>query len=267
MGPTFHSMQLGINNDGDIDVKITLANDCVIAFRRNKLISVSIYFARMFSRDDFKESVSNVVNLSHLSSEALKFVLDAAITQGNSSVQFCKNIIDKIESSIINKAGEYISNHEWEDDYTTILQVVDYLQITGVTDTDLNRIYQAVEIYKSPEVLREEFKKQDWVSHDSPFCIISIPNSKKKREWRFWVLYVLCLDMMPIENIHLEPTIIVQALVPFGDAIAIRRELVEYGLMEREGDGSAYWRPPYTISLIYNQLHKQDTGTFQRRII
>jgi hypothetical protein len=35
-----------------------------------------------------------------------------------------------------------------------------------------------------------------------------------------------------------------------GGAVALRRELIEYGLLQRQGDGSVYWRPPYTVQQI-----------------
>lgn len=37
-------------------------------------------------------------------------------------------------------------------------------------------------------------------------------------------------------------------IVSGGESVSLRRELIEYGLLQREGDGSAYWRPLYTIS-------------------
>jgi hypothetical protein len=251
-------------NANEVEVSIILENGGEMKFRKHDLMHVSEYFASMFSRNDFEESISNQVNFAHLNQEAIHFVLDSLITYGNTSTIFCSKLIDRMESK---RSLNYECINKWEDDYTTILHVADYLQVNGVSGKDFDLINQTVEVLKHPEIVREECKKQGWASSDSPFRITCIPHNKKKREWRFWVFYVLCIDMMPIANERVEPSVIAQTLIPLGDAIAIRRELVEYGLIQREGDGSAYWRPSYTLPLIYNQLQQQDSRTFQRRII
>ena len=102
-----------------------------------------------------------------------------------------------------------------------------------------------------PQGIRLECARQRWItSSDKEFRVIVIPFSKRTRHYRIWVCLALCMQLLPNPCTILDQTDFTAMLEPYsGDvgAVALRRELVEYGLVSRMGDGSAYWRPSYTF--------------------
>jgi hypothetical protein len=172
----------------------------------------------------------------------------------------------------------------WEtEDSAALVQALDYLQIEEChrSSTDytngacknhdgelLECTIQAIHILHDPSIVRQEYIEQGWIvvrtlsssssnAAATHYYFHQIPVGKKKRSWRFWVCYFLCLDIMPQQGERMDQMSFTSRLENIngsGGAVALRRELIEYGLMEREGDGSAYWRPPYTISLLRDRI-------------
>jgi hypothetical protein len=118
-------------------------------------------------------------------------------------------------------------------------EAADYLQIHN---EQLDVTLQALHIV-------QDCVEQGWVSFTKPRHVLQLPISKKNRAWRLWVCYVLCLELLPHPETHVDQPTFTQMLQKItGDAVALRRELIEYGLVLREGDGSSYWRPHYSVS-------------------
>jgi hypothetical protein len=149
-----------------------------------------------------------------------------------------------------------------QEHVASLVQVVDYLQITGTRQggaaimdgggeycTDL----QVIRILNCPDIIRSECAAVGLVDSETG-GIHKIPVGKKQKIWRFWVCYLLCQDIMPVEDIHMDQSTFTERLGPVGEscggAVALRRDLIEYGLIEREGDGSSYWRPVYTATML-----------------
>lgn len=150
-----------------------------------------------------------------------------------------------------------------QEHVASLVQVVDYLQITGTRGggdgimdggggeycTDL----QVIRILNCPDLIRSECAAVGLVDPETGE-IQKIPVGKKKKIWRFWICFLLCLDIMPDDGVRMDQSIFTERLGPVGEscggAVALRRDLIEYGLIEREGDGSAYWRPVYTATML-----------------
>jgi hypothetical protein len=153
-----------------------------------------------------------------------------------------------------------------QEHVASLVQVVDYLQITGTHDRggdggdgimDGGGEYcidlQVIRILNCPDMIRSECAAVGLVDPET-WGIHKIPVGKKKKFWRFWVCFLLCLEIMPDEGVLMEQSTFTERLGPVGEscggAVALRRDLIEYGLIEREGDGSAYWRPVYTATML-----------------
>jgi hypothetical protein len=147
----------------------------------------------------------------------------------------------------------------------SLIQVVDYLQITGtwvgngggdgIMDgggeycIDL----QVIRVLNCPDIIRSECVAVGLVRRETGE-IRKVPVGKKNKFRRFWVCFLLCMDIMPDEGALMDQSTFTERLGPVGEscggAVALRRDLIEYGLIEREGDGSAYWRPVYTATML-----------------
>lgn len=239
----------------------------------NVLIQASRYFCVMLDGGVsgngccFAESLSRRIELQHLDHQAVHAILDylhdAAATSSNTPTEF------KLWPNFLG----------WEtEDSAALVQALDYLQIEEYCSGDNNNAcnheklldctIQAVHILHDPSIVRQECIAQRWIdvvrttrssstNTATTFYFRQIPVGKKKRSWRFWVCYFLCLDVMPQQGERMDQMSFTDRLENIegsGGAVALRRELIEYGLMEREGDGSAYWRPPYTISLLRDRI-------------
>ena len=159
----------------------------------------------------------------------------------------------------------------WQtEDGESIDQVFDYLQVCEDNDHSTKEVTKkdnhqeedewtlsAIRILRNPyHYLREDCIVEGWIDGSSG-TILSLPVGKKKRSWRFWVCYLLCLNVFPQPNVRIDQLQFTEKLGGVdhaGGPVALRRELVEYGLIQREGDGSAYWRPPYTVQMVRQWL-------------
>jgi hypothetical protein len=133
------------------------------------------------------------------------------------------------------------------DDTRLIAEAFDYLQVA-----ECDTIVQALQILHCPGGVRSEFVRQGWFDEET-WRVLAIPSSRKTRHWRFWVCFLLCLQLMPEVGQPMDQVAFTEMLKPYGgdaDAITLRREMVEYGLISRVGDGSEYWRPLYTSRMM-----------------
>jgi hypothetical protein len=142
----------------------------------------------------------------------------------------------------------------WEsEDGARIEEAFDYLQVNDDDSDDPsdNLTLSAIQIFREVSTIRRQCRAQGWIYQESE-AVCALPEGKKKRAWRFWVCYLLCLDILPIANERIDQQEFTQKLKGVegaGGPVVLRRELVEYELIQREGDGSAYWRPNYTITM------------------
>lgn len=145
----------------------------------------------------------------------------------------------------------------WQgDDGAGLEQTFDYLQFYDNEKGTEESTLQAIQILHNPASIEEECISQGWI-HETTGSIQSLPEGKKKRAWRFWVCYCLCLAILPETNNRIDQLEFTEKLSQVkgaGGPVALRRELVEYDLIEREGDGSAYWRPNYTVAMMRRWL-------------
>lgn len=113
--------------------------------------------------------------------------------------------------------------------------------------------------------MQNECLKQGYIMME-PQRVVSLPTGKKKRVARFWVCCFLCLELFPDVGTPMDQQELTERLAQFtegmAEAVELRREFIEAGLLEREGDGSAYWRPIYSA----NMLEKWTRGGARRVI-
>jgi hypothetical protein len=142
---------------------------------------------------------------------------------------------------------------EWERDGISLLHVLDYFQMMDKHDDKAT--LSSIRILYQPQIIEEELVNQGYVTPEGN--VVALPVGKKKRSWRFWTCFVLCRRLLPTENQQVDQVTFTATLSQAclgEDPIALRRELVEYGLISREGDGSAYWRPTYTVPMVRQWL-------------
>lgn len=137
---------------------------------------------------------------------------------------------------------------DWQaDDVRLIAEAFDYLQVV-----ESDAIVQALQVLHGPGGVRSECVRQGWFDEEN-WIVLVIPSTRKTRHWRFWVCFLLCLQLMPDAGRPNGQVAFTEMLKPYAadeDAITLRRELVEYGLISRVGDGSEYWRPVYTSRMM-----------------
>jgi hypothetical protein len=140
----------------------------------------------------------------------------------------------------------------WEsEDGARIEEAFDYLQVNDDSDQSDDLTLSAIQIFREVSTIRKECLAQGWMDQETN-AICALPEGKKKRAWRLWVCYLLCLNILPMAKERIDQQDFTQKLKDVegaGGPVALRRELVEYELIQREGDGSAYWRPNYTIAM------------------
>jgi hypothetical protein len=194
-------------------VKIMLNEGTEIRADMDLLRNFSGYFNALLD-GCFAESRSRCVELLSLDKAAVQTLIDFAYD--TNSVDW-----DAVEDlSLLDEAADYLQIHNEQLDVT--LQALHIVQ---------------------------DCVEQGWVSFTKPRHVLQLPISKKNRAWRLWVCYVLCLELLPHPETHVDQPTFTQMLQKItGDAVALRRELIEYGLVLREGDGSSYWRPHYSVS-------------------
>jgi hypothetical protein len=228
-------------------------NDDEIKIAASILRTHSAYFCALLD-SGLAESRSRRIELLHLDVRAVRailFSLDIETTQKMTLWE-----------------GFDWANRE---QVASLAQVVDYLQITGTRqggDGGSGGIMegrgeycidlQIIRILNSPDIIRSECAAVGLVDSETGE-IHKIPVGKKKKYWRFWVCFLLCLDIMPEEGVLMDQSTFTERLGPVGEscggAVALRRDLIEYGLVEREGDGSAYWRPVYTANMLRSWIN------------
>jgi hypothetical protein len=177
------------------------------------------------------EARSKRVDLTHLDPRAVEIIL-----------RFLHDPDSEFDSLL---------ERQWEAEEVDFLaEAFDYLQVEG---SDGLR-----EMLLSLRAIRSQCIRQGWVDKDNP-NVFSFPSARKKRYWRFWVCFLLCRNILPVADSPVEQGAFTATLQVFGGdsgdgTITLRRELVDYGLIAREGDGSAYWRPKYTASMMSKWL-------------
>jgi hypothetical protein len=137
--------------------------------------------------------------------------------------------------------------HWHTDDVRLVVEAFDYLQVA-----ESDAIVQALQLLRGPGGVRSECVRQGWFDEEK-WRVISMPSNRKTRHWRFWVCFLLSLQLMPEPCKTQDQVTFTESLKPSGsddDAITLRRELVEYSLISRAGDGSEYWRPLYTSMMM-----------------
>lgn len=140
-----------------------LCYHCIAKWRRDicngaVLSENSAYFAGLLG-GAFAEALSRRVELLHLDPDAVKSVV-AYLQNG---------FADRKHDAIV------------------LEQNLDYLQIEPLT------ISQAISILNDPLSVRHECIKQGYIVGSK----YHLPVGKKKRSWRFWVCYLLSLDILP----------------------------------------------------------------------
>lgn len=118
-----------------------------------------------------------------------------------------------------------------------VLNIMDYLQVND----NHAAVIQALHIFL-------ELSKDD---RD----LSMLPSGRKKRYERFWACWLLCFQFFLPEK-RMDQRAVTEQLQQIKDenAVTLRRELVEYGFLRRQGDGSEYWRPIYTVALMEKWL-------------
>jgi hypothetical protein len=137
--------------------------------------------------------------------------------------------------------------HWHPDDVRLVVEAFDYLQVA-----ENDAIVQALQLLRGRGGVRSECVRQGWFDEEK-WRVISMPSNRKTRRWRFWVCLLLSLQLMPEPCTPQDQVAFTESLKTNGsneDAITLRRELVEYGLISRAGDGSEYWRPLYTSRMM-----------------
>jgi hypothetical protein len=237
-----------VSDHGD-DENVTLLfnNGEEINMQASILRNNSGYFAALLD-SGLAESRSRRIELFHLDPQAATAIL--------------KSLEDKNDTTEMTLWEGF----DWvnERHVASLVQVMDYLQITRGGMDDMNLAFRTIRILSDPDIIRSECAAQGLV--DIETGILQIPVGKKKRFWRFWVCFLLCLDVMPDEGVRMDQSTFTEKLGPVGEscggAVALRRDLIEYGLVQREGDGSAYWRPVYTATMLRSWIKGVD-----RRVI
>jgi hypothetical protein len=206
------------------------------------LIQRSRYFAALL-QSGMSETLTRTIPLGHLDPRAIRC--------------FC----DFLET---NNVATWDNFDSWENDGFWIEEAFDYLQVCDKNDQQQQKgssssnnnnneelTLSAIRILRNPDSIQEECLARGWIDETGAVC--SLPMGKKKGAWRFWVCYLLCLKILPLaqERIdQLEFTDKLNSVEGADGPVVLRRELVGYNLIEREGDGSAYWRPPYTVAMV-----------------
>jgi hypothetical protein len=216
----------------DDQVTIVLQNGSHVTCAVSVLRQHSGYFDALYE-SGLAESAATEIQLLHLDSPATTAILNHM-------------------HDTINQQLGFWNDFDWnnEQDVASLVQVADYLQIQGSDLSD--PFYRSIAILSNPDIVRSECAAKGLLAETGQ--VLQIPIGKKKRAWRFWVCFLLCLDLMPEEGVRMDQAAFTEILGPVGascgGAVSLRRELVEYGLVQREGDGSAYWRPAYTVSML-----------------
>jgi hypothetical protein len=221
----------------DDTVTILFHNGDEIKMQACILRQNSAYFGALLDSPYWAESASRRFELFHLDPRAARAILTS---------------LDD-ENETTRKSMTLWEGFDWanQEHVASLVEVVDYLQITSTRGGD---DLQAIRILNCPDIIRSECAAQGGLVDPRTGEIQQIPVGKKKRYWRFWVCFLLCLDIMPEEGVRMDQSRFTERLGPVGalcgGAVALRRDLIEYGLIQREGDGSAYWRPAYTAIML-----------------
>ena len=215
-------------------VTLVLRNGRQLPCDATRLKKKSRYFAALLA-SGMSESRSRTIQLDHLDARAVLCFVE---------------FLDTNEISLW-------QGFNWQgDDGAGLEQTFDYLQFCDNEKETEESTLQAIQILHNPTSIEEECISQGWI-HETTRSIQSLPEGKKKRVWRFWVCYCLCLAILPETNTRIDQLGFTEKLSQVtgaGGPVALRRELVEYHLIEREGDGSAYWRPNYTVKMMRRWL-------------
>jgi hypothetical protein len=239
-----HNVNVAVDDDENI-VTLLFHNGDEIKMPACILRQNSAFFCALLD-SGLAESRSHRIELLHLDPRAVRAILFSLDDDG-----------DETTTKLTLWEGFDWANQEH---VASLVQVVDYLQITprGGNGMDnngggLNIDLQAIRILNCPDIIRLECAAQGLVDSETGE-IHKIPVGKKQRFWRFWVCFLLCLDIMPDEGVRMDQSTFTERLNRVGEscggAVALRRDLIEYKLIQREGDGSAYWRPAYTANML-----------------
>jgi hypothetical protein len=245
-GSDHKDVNVAVDDDDENIVTLLFHNDDEIKIAACILRQHSAYFCALLD-SGLAESRSRRIELLHLDPRAVRAILFSLDIETTHKMTLWE--------------GFNWANHE---QVASLVQVVDYLQITGTRQggdgdgvMDGGGEYcidlQVIRILNCPDIIRSECAAVGLVDSETG-GIHKIPVGKKKKYWRFWVCFLLCLDIMPDEGVLMDQSTFTERLGPVGEscggAVALRRDLIEYGLIEREGDGSAYWRPVYTATML-----------------
>jgi hypothetical protein len=234
-----------VNDQDESIVTLLFHNDDDIKIAASILRVHSAYFCALLD-SGLAESRSRRIELLHLDVRAVRAILFSLDIKTTDTMTLWEGF-------------------DWDnrEQVASLVQVVDYLQITGTRQGDGHGIMdgggeycidlQVIRILNCPDIIRSECAAVGLVKSETGE-IDKIPVGKKKKYWRFWVCFLLCLDIMPDEGVLMDQSMFTERLGPVGEscggAVALRRDLIEYGLIQREGDGSAYWRPVYTANML-----------------
>ena len=218
------------DTDAEQGVTLVLSDKSEVSCSTKLLRQSSAYFAAILD-GNFAESQSRRIELFQLDLEAVKAILEILQNQDTDVLEIWEAEFLSVDTQLLEEA-------------------LDYLQIGQLGNSPkTTSIVEVVRILNLSSSFYGECEKNGWIN-SSGGCT-RLPEGKKRRKWRFWVLLLLCIDIMEVVGDRVDQATFTKRLGNLGDgnggAVALRRELIEYGLIEREDDGSAYWRPAYTI--------------------
>jgi hypothetical protein len=209
-------------------IKIILKGGTEIWAGMNLLRSFSGYFSAMFS-GFFAESRSRCVRLLNLDKKAVQALINFAYDTYSADPNSADCDADSIK-------------WETKDDLYCIGETATYLQIHN---EQLDITLQAA------HMVRYCFDR-GWVSEYKPRFLLKFPLSQKER---YWVCYVVCIDLLPHPETHIDrPTFTEMLLEITYDADSLLGVLIHFGLVLSEKDGSSYWRPLYSPSMLHARM-------------
>jgi hypothetical protein len=218
--------------------------ECTTEILRQK----SAYFNALFNSGAFAEALEGRIELSHVDPDAMSLLL---------------SYLDPIRHPFVDWSQFGDDNQE----HSTVLmshlhEAMDYLQVKG-----RDEFLRSLQIFCKPELIEKECCAQGYVTEAGQ--VIEFPEGKKKRSWRFWIAHVLVLQLFPEPNVRMDQATLTDKLLHMdipgsGGPVSLRRELIEFKLLQREPDGSAYWRPEYTLDMVQDWVR---AGGVHLRII
>ena len=215
--------------------------ECTTEILRQK----SAYFNALFNSGAFAEALEGRIELSHVDPDAMALLL---------------SYLDPIRHPF---AWSQFGDQENRTLLVSHLhEAMDYLQVKG-RDVFL----RSLQIFCKPELIQKECCEQGYVTEAGR--VVEFPEGKKKRSWRFWIAHVLVLQLFSEPNVRMDQATLTDKLLHLdipgsGGPVSLRRELIEFKLLQREPDGSAYWRPEYTLDMVQDWVR---AGGVHLRII